>query len=299
MGDFMLDSKMETLLAVVELGNFTKAAQALNMTQPAVSHHIKQLEEELGVSLFIRNKSGLKLTAQGEIAVKYAKRLTALHDKMKWELKNCGKNLSILRVGITHTSESNQTAATLAKYSDSHIGMRVILFTDTVPNLYSMLENQEIDLAIIDGASTDSRFASLLLDRDNLICAMAVDNPMADKKAISISELKQQRLILRTPSSATRTLFEASLESIGESVWDFNIMLEVDNIATIKDLIRKDLGVSILPRSVCVDELRKGKLAALPIENLTMLRETRIVFAPDFSHPEIPKEILMIYTDSH
>ena len=71
--------------------------------------------------------------------------------------------------------------------------------------------------------------------------------------------------------------------------------LEVDNIATIKDLIRKNLGVSILPRSACMDELKKGKLTALPIENLSMVRETKIIYNKDFSHMNILNEIIKIY----
>ena len=70
---------------------------------------------------------------------------------------------------------------------------------------------------------------------------------------------------------------------------------EVDNIATIKDLIRKDLGVSILPRSACLDELRKGKIAALPVENLSMVRETRIVYNKDFTHTDMLNEIIKTY----
>ena len=102
-------------------------------------------------------------------------------------------------------------------------------------------------------------------------------------------------MILRTPASATRTLFESTLESNNESIENFNVTLEVDNIATIKDLIRKNLGVSILPRSACMDELKKGKLTALPIENLSMVRETKIIYNKDFSHMNILNEIIKIY----
>ena len=291
----MLDSKMETLLAVVEHQNFTRAAVSLSMTQPAVSHHIKQLEEEIGAPLFIRNKSGLKLTNQGEIVVKYARRQAALYAKMKLELQNADKNLSILRVGITHTSESNQTAAALAKCSNQHSGLKIILFTDTINNLYDMLENYEIDLAIVDGAFNSPLFSSMILDTDYLMCIMSNSNPLAKKGAVTLSELKKQKMILRTPSSATRILFESSLESNNESVANFDITLEVDNIATIKDLIRKDLGVSILPRSACMDELKKGKITALPIENLSMVRETKIIYNKDFSHMDILDEIMRIY----
>lgn len=294
----MLGTKLQTLLAVVEYKNFTRAAEELNMTQPAVSHHIKQLEQEVNAPLFIRNKSGLKLTPQGEIVVKYARRMNALNGKMYSELQNAQKHLSLLRIGITHTSESNFTAAALAKYSNQKGKLKIILFTDTINNLYDMLENYEIDLAIVDGAYNDSRFSSMLLDTDYLTCVMSVDNPLAKKGVVTLAELKKQKMILRTPASATRTLFESALESNNETIQSFDVTLEVDNIATIKDLIRKDLGVSILPRSACLDELKKKKIAALPIENLSMVRETKIIYNKDFTHTDILNEIIKIYTSN-
>lgn len=294
----MLGTKLQTLLAVAEYKNFTRAAEELNMTQPAVSHHIKQLEQEVNAPLFIRNKSGLKLTPQGEIVVKYARRMNALNSKMYSELQNAERHLSLLRIGITHTSESNFTAAALAKYSNQKGKLKIILFTDTINNLYDMLENYEIDLAIVDGAYNDSRFSSMLLDTDYLTCVMSVDNPLAKKGVVTLAELKKQKMILRTPASATRTLFESALESNNETIQSFDVTLEVDNIATIKDLIRKDLGVSILPRSACLDELKKKKIAALPIENLSMVRETRIIYNKDFTHTEILNEIIKIYTSN-
>ena len=291
----MLSTKLQTVLAVAEHKNFTRAAETLSMTQPAVSHHIKQLEQEVGAPLFLRSKTGLLLTPQGEIVVSYARRMKALNERMLAELQTAGRQLSLLRIGITHTSESNLTAAALAKYSNQKDKLKIILFTDTINNLYDMLENYELDLAIVDGAYTDPRFSSMLLDTDYLTCVLSVDNPLARKAAVTLAELKRQKMILRTPASATRTLFESALESHGESIQSFDVTLEVDNIATIKDLIRKDLGVSILPRSACLDELRKGKIAVLPVENLSMVRETRIVYNRDFAHTDMLNEIIRTY----
>ena len=291
----MLSTKLQTVLAVAEHKNFTRAAETLSMTQPAVSHHIKQLEQEVGAPLFLRSKTGLLLTPQGGIVVSYARRMKALNERMLAELQTAGRQLSLLRIGITHTSESNLTAAALAKYSNQKGKLKIILFTDTINNLYDMLENYELDLAIVDGAYTDPRFSSMLLDTDYLTCVLSVDNPLARKAAVTLAELKRQKMILRTPASATRTLFESALESHGESIQSFDVTLEVDNIATIKDLIRKDLGVSILPRSACLDELRKGKIAVLPVENLSMVRETRIVYNRDFAHTDMLNEIIRTY----
>ena len=229
----MLSTKLQTVLAVAEHKNFTRAAETLSMTQPAVSHHIKQLEQEVGAPLFLRSKTGLLLTPQGEIVVSYARRMKALNERMLAELQTAGRQLSLLRIGITHTSESNLTAAALAKYSNQKGKLKIILFTDTINNLYDMLENYELDLAIVDGAYTDLRFSSMLLDTDYLTCVLSVDNPLARKAAVTLAELKRQKMILRTPASATRTLFESALESHGESIQSFDVTLEVDNIATI------------------------------------------------------------------
>lgn len=291
----MISTKMQTLLVVAEMLNFTKAAQALAMTQPAVSHHIKLLEEELGAPLFVRGKNGLLLTPQGEITLQYARRIKALDEKLRVELQNLDKNLTSLRVGLTHTSESNLTTQVLAKCSSQHRGLSITITTDTIKNLYEYLENYEIDLAIVEGLVTNPSFSSMMLDTDYLVCVMSNDNPLSQHVMVTLSELRRQQMILRLPSSATRTQFESSLESHGDSILNYNVILEVDNIATIKDLIRKDLGVSILPRSACMDELSKGKITALPIENLSMVRETRIVYNRDFAHVDILREITRIY----
>ncbi len=291
----MLGVLMNTFMKVAEKQNFTKAGEELGMTQPAVSHQIKQLEEEVGHKLIIRNKSGLILTPEGEIVLKYARRLYALNEKMLLELQGKNKILSLVRVGITHTCESNLTAAALASVSNNHKGLRIILTSDTINNLYDKLVSYELDLAIIDGPLLDARFSSMMLDTDYLVCVMSPTNPLARNSVISIGELKREKLILRTAQSGTRTLFESALESNNESLSSFDIILECDNIATIKDLIRKDMGVSILPRSACQDELGKGKVVALPIENFSMVRETRIVYNRDFSDMEFLNEIIKAY----
>lgn len=294
----MLGNKLDTLLAVAEHQNFTKAAQALSLTQPAVSHHISQLEAELGFTLLVRGKGGLRLTPEGEVAVKYAKRFKALYQNLQTELAHVQRNLTRLRVGVTHTSESNLTIEALAKCSSQNHNLSITIITDTIKNLYDKLGNYELDLAVVEGPYSAGDFSSLMLDTDYLVCVTSVGNPLARKAMVTLPELKRQRMILRLPTSATRMLFTSTLSSINDSIENFDIALEVDNIATIKDLIRKDMGVSILPRSACMDELRKGTLAALPIENLSMVRETRVVYNRDFTHMEILQEITRTYQET-
>ena len=294
----MLDQKVYTLLAVAEQKSFTKAAEVLSLTQPAVSHHISQLEDELGVKIFLRGKGDLRVTPEGEIVVRCAKRMSAMNDRLRSDLADNERHLSRLRIGITHTAESNLITEVIARYSREDNGTAITLITETINNLYTMLENYELDLAIVEGKPARGDLYSLMLDTDYLVCVMSNDNPLAHSQLVTLGELRKQKMILRRPSSATRILFESRLESIGETLNDFDVMLEVDSIAAIKDLVRKDLGISILARSACMDELRKGKLTALPIENLSMIRETNIVYHRDFGHDEVLRSLVRIYNQT-
>lgn len=291
----MLDPKLDTLLLVAEKRNFTRAAQALSLTQPAVSHHISQLEQELGVRLFVRGNGDLILTPEGETVLRYVRRMKALEKKMAEELQEAGRRLTRLRIGITHTAESSIVAEVLARYTNENPGISITIVTDNINNLYDMLENFELDLAVVEGRSTRPELSALMLDTDYLVCVLANTHPFSHSSMITLDEIRQEKLILRLPNSETRVRFESALAAIGESIADFQVILEVDNVATIKDLIRKNLGISILARSACMDELRKGKLTALPIENLSMTRETNLVYHRDFAHKETLQDILALY----
>ena len=161
-----------------------------------------------------------------------------------------------------------------------------------------MLDNFEIDLAITDGKVSNPSLNSVMIDTDYLVCIMSNNNPLAKHSMITLNELRRERLILRLPTSATRMLFEATLESQNESIDDFNVILEVDNVTTIKDLVQKDFGVSILAKSVCLREVRKKKLTIVPIENLSMARETNIVYHKSFAHIEVLQDITQLYHDT-
>lgn len=291
----MLDAKLTTLLAVAETGNFTRAAELLSLTQPAVSHHIAQLEAELGAALLVRSRGRAQLTREGEIVARYARRVKALGDGMRRELREAESRPARIRVGITHTSESNLITEALAKYGKENGGVIITIITDTIKNLYDSVENYDLDLAIVEGKPKGPALNSLMLDTDSIVCVLSNNNPLARRSMVTLGDLKREKLILRLPSSGTRELFESHLISVNERIDNFELALEVDNIATIKDLVRKDLGVSILARSACMDELKKGKLVALPIENLSMMRETSIVYRPDFAYMEMLHGFMRVY----
>lgn len=293
----MVDPRLYSLIKVVDTGNYTKAAEQLALSQPAVSQHIRQLEEMLGVKIFGRAHNRILLTAEGEIVVKYARRLIAISNNLNMALKNKREQIRSLRIGITHTAESSFIIQALAAYISDYPDLNIKILTLTTDNLYLSLKNYELDFAFVEGKINDRSLSFIMLDTDCMVLAVPPDHKLAAQSMVTISQLKEEKLILRLPNSNTRVLFESALESIGLNLSDFNVSMEIDSIATIKDLIRHGFGVSILAKSTCVNEVKEGKLVMLSVENLSMIRETNIVCLKDFEHPEILHGIVRKYNE--
>ena len=294
----LIDDKLETFVAVCDTKSFTKAAEILSLTQPAVSQHIKRLEEELNTTLFLRKKGELLLSDEGEIVLTYAKRMIALCDKMRDKVKNAKSRVNRIRIGITHTQESGLLMDVLSKIAIGDDSLQITFITDNIKNLYDMLENFEIDMAVIEGKPTNPSFNFVVINTDSLMCIVSSQNALAKKSTVTLAELKKEHLILRLPTSSTRERFASALDGIGESIDNFDVTIEVDSIATIRNLVKKDFGVSVLARSSCAHEFSKGTLVALPIENLSMIRETTIVYHKTFTHTEIVDRIARNYNEA-
>lgn len=294
----MVDVKLRTLLKVCETGSYTRAAEKLSLTQPAVSKHIRQLEREMGAPVFDRAGPKLRLTPEGKLIVRYAERVIALSENLRRALDDCGRAVERLRVGVTHTSESSVVAEVLARYTEEHAGARITLRTDALASLYEMLKSYQIDIAIVEGDVGDPAVRTIRLDTDDLGVAVSNKHPLAARSSVTVDALRRERLILRLPSSGTRTLFDANLESRGLSPDDFNVILEVDNVATIKDLVRRNYGVSVLARSACMDELRKGKIRFLPVEDLTLARQINLLYHHTFERAGVIDDIVRIYREA-
>ena len=291
----MINARLHTLLEVYKQGSITKAAAALNLTQPAVSQHIRYLEDEYKVKLFLRGDRELKITEDGEILVKYAKCINALEQNLKIALKDRKNNIRHLNIGITQSLETGLSTTLLAEYCNENPKTHVTIISDTIQNLYQKLKTYEVDVILIDGKISDSNFNSILLDTDYLVLAVGNDNPLSKKSVVTLDELKKENLILRLPGAGTRTLFEANLSSNNQSIDDFNVILEVDNIAIIKELVKNNFGVSVLAHNTCLSELKKNKFSVIPVENLSITREINLIYHRDFEYPDILDELTRLY----
>ncbi len=291
----MVDSKVRTLIRVVDEGGFTRAANSLHLTQPAVSHHIRQLEMEYGIHIFRQDKKELTLTPEGEVLVKYARRIIAVERAARQAIEDSRRSLRHLSVGLTPTAGENRMPQVLALYCHEHPQVHINIVTDTINNLYQRMELYGLDLAVVEGALPGQKFNSILLDTDYLCVITSPEHPFARRQSIQLSELKGERLILRSAKASTRTLFDGYLQSCGESVQNFNVMMELDNVAMIKELVGQNLGVSVIAKSACREEVRAGRLAAVPIENASMSRDIRLIYHNDFGHPDVLDELREIY----
>ena len=128
----MVDVKIRTLLTLSELGSYTKTAEALSLTQPAVSHHIKLLEEEFGIHIFVKGKHKLKPTAAGEILINYARRAMALSNGVRQAIEDCQRQIHSLRLGITPTASDIVVPQVLAAYCSDHSEISIQIVSDSI-----------------------------------------------------------------------------------------------------------------------------------------------------------------------
>ena len=291
----MVDPKVKTLITLLEVGSYTRTAEELHLTQPAVSHHIRQLEQEYGIKIFGPDKKDLKLTEEGKVLVKYGRRIIGLENRARQIISDRQKQLHRLTIGLTQTAGENLLPQAIALYCSEHPDTSINIFTDSIQKLYERLKLYELDMAVVEGPMAGSSFKSILLDTDYLCLIVSPEHPFAARQSIRLGELKGENLILRSPTAGTRILFENYLLSHSENIESFHVMMEIDNIATIKELVAANLGVSIIARSACREDERNGRLAVVPIENVSMTRDIRIIYPPDFSHPEVLEELRQIY----
>lgn len=295
-----MNLKLKTLIAVNELGSFTKAAEYLSLTQPAVSQQIKALEMDFNITIFDKRKKKLELTEEGTLLLRYAKRIELLTENLTNNFTLMKKNLQIknsLVIGITHTLESNIIARAIAAYSAENDAFHIRIVSDSIKNIYQKMKTYEIDVCIIPGKINDKNFSFISLDEDALEVAVSNENLLSNKTSLSLDDLKDQPLILRSKTSDTRLLFESHLATHNDDISNYNVILELDNVEVIKDLVKENFGLSILPRKSCLRELKKNKFKLLKIEDLIMTRQISMYFHKDFSYTKELKRIINLYNE--
>ena len=217
------DQRYGSLVTVYRFGSFAAAAAEMKLTASAVAKPIHSLERDLDRPLFIRSGKRLLPTRVCEVIIPLTERIDAPCARMRQEIAATDRSVRCLVVGVTPSAESSAVSQVLTHYSAGHGDIQVTIVTESSAALHDILQAGAIDLAVVDGGFDAEGFNSILLDTDYFVAAVANDNPLAQKSIIYLSDLRSERLILRTPGSGTRDLFEAHLQSVGIQLAIFKI----------------------------------------------------------------------------
>lgn len=288
----MLDTKLYTLISLYETKSFTKTAEALSLTQPAVSNHIRSLEKDYGFEICTREKKQITFSEKGALLVKWAYEMLHTYDNMCSEINNKITTNKTIKIGTTRALEADtQIINRISNYVKQNPGHTFKVITAPINNLYSMLKNYELDFIIIDSNPKldSSDLVSITLETDHLFCFLSKKNPLSQNSAISIDDLKQFPMVIWTPTSAYRLIFENALNEIGEHIKNFDILLETDSITSIKTLVENNVALSIFPQKM---GLGRSKYICLPIENLNMTRDINMIYRRDYTNINVIKEFI-------
>ncbi|MCI6907800.1 MAG: LysR family transcriptional regulator [Clostridiaceae bacterium] len=291
----MIDTKLRTLLSLANTKNYTETARELNLTQPAISHHIRLLEEEFHTHLFIRVKNKIKLTPEGEILLKYARRINALYDNAQAEIEACTSNVRHLTIGITQTVSEVSMPQIIAIYTSEHPGTQVAVVTDTIKNITSQLKLYKLDIAVVEGDVRVQDYVPVLLDTDSLCVIVSPQHPLAKRHSVTFEDIRGEKFILRSKRSGTRALFANYLDQYNAAIKNLNVTIEIDDVSVIRELVSLNMGISIVARSACVEDVQRGRLAVLDISDADMSRDINMLCHKDFAHPEILDDFREIY----
>jgi len=284
----MIDDKLNTLIVLAKEKNYTKTAEICNITQPAVTQHIKALESYYKIKIFKRKGKDLLITNEGEILIKNIKRLMALNHSINKELSFSLTSNKRLDIGITLTAGGYFIPEILTVFKEKFPKMRFNFHTDIAENIYERIKSYELDFAIIDGTPTDDSLESELLIKDELIIIAPKDHPLTEIDNVTIDMLKREKFILRLEKAHTRMAFENYLFNHLDSINNFDVILEIDNTALIKQLIINDHGLSIMSRAICEPNLKQGVIKEIKVENFKIERGIYLVY------PEEMKDDLVI-----
>jgi LysR family cyn operon transcriptional activator len=269
-------SQLRTFRAVAEALNFTRAAERLHLTQSAVSHQIKALEEELGEPLFIRAKRGVKLSQAGKIALEYVERILDESEALRERLS--GREHS--PVGRVRVAAATQAfvylfAPLFESFMDSHPGVDLTFRTTaTTEQTVADILNGAADVGFASLAVYSPNLQVTKLFEDELMLAVSSDHKLAKKRVATVAELQKEKLILFERGASIRRATDQFFDQVGARP---DLALESNDTFFIKRMVERGVGVSLLPTWAIRDEVLAGKLAQLQIGGHRLRRSVSLV----------------------
>lgn len=260
----MLDFRTETFLVACDTLNYTRTAELLHITQPAVSQHISYLERSYGVKLFSYRGKKLELTEAGKMYASSCRRQRADDDLLRRRVVSLSDSSDRLFMGATLTIADQVMPKALQKLVAAHPELEVSLRVDDTSVLLELLDEGEIDCALIEGIFDRSEYDSRIWSSERFCCACAADDTRA-RSARVFEDLFDRRLLLRESGSGTRALLEHALARRNFTVEDFSQKLETSSISLIRDMAVRGMGVTFVYEAAVDQAIRSGQLARVEL----------------------------------
>lgn len=276
----MLDFRMETFLTVCQCMNFTRASEKLNITQPAVSQHIHFLEKHYNTKLFRYEGKKLKLTGAGEILRNAS--LTMMHDEisMQNQMQKTDEEEEI-RFGATRTVGDVLMGRILERYLRRYPDAKICMIVDNTQELLRKLDEGTIDFALVEGFFQKNEYDHQKYSDENYIAVCAPDYTFNSDKIttdVSVENLFHERLLVREEGSGTREVLERCLDAQNFSIHDFDKVMEVGSLQTIRELTKAGCGITFLYETAVQDELREGTLKRIPLKSFEISHEFNFIW---------------------
>jgi DNA-binding transcriptional LysR family regulator len=241
---------LRTIVAVAEHRSLTKAGEELYLTQSAVSQQIRRLEQELEVDVFRRTSRSVELTPEGRVILGYAQRVLAEVDGLHSELEELSGLLrGELRIGGVYPTGHYDLFGVLADFRAAHPGVAIHMVETTQDDVLAAMRADELDCAFsaVDPDTLGDEWAATLLQEEEFVVALPVGHPLCARRQITFEELAAEDLIAYRDNSALRRRFERAMAERGLEPRNAFICTEM---AAVRGLASKGLGIAVIPRSV-------------------------------------------------
>jgi len=268
-------AELQVFVTVATEHSFSRAAERLHRTQPAVSQAIRRLEDELGERLIDRTTKDGKLTDAGRVLLDYAQRLMRLADEAGSAVREL-RDMQRGRVLIgANEAAVHVLLPIIARFRTEHPGVQVDV--RRVPSRQIGVEvlQRSLDFGVLSFAPAERGLESVMLGEDELVMLSHPRHPLAGRRQVTMAEMGRQVVIAHNETSPARErvlrIFERKHEPL-------NMLIALPSLDGIKRAVEMNLGVALLPRRCALAEISRGQLAAVPVAQVRLPRQLRLVY---------------------
>ncbi len=262
----MADRRLQVFHTVARLLSFTKAAETLHMTQPAVTFQVRQLEEQFNTRLFDRTHNRISLTDAGKRVFEYSDRIFELYAEMESAVREMTGDVSgVLMIGASTTIAEYMLPALLGDFKKKYPDVNVQLKVSNSDGIVHMVENNVIDLGVVESPVLNKNLVVEVCRVDQLVAVCSPQHPLAGRESVTINELLEYPFICREEGSGTREVISEYMTGQGIHNGQVHLTMELGSPESIKGAVEAGMGVSIISYATVQKELKLGTLVSLTL----------------------------------